>query len=329
MASQGSVYLRGNTYWVSFQNRAWKQVRKTAGRGATEKQAEALLKRLKAADKAAERRGDLDAKQKAAIWTTYTKWRETELPTLKSRHATANHAAHVEPYINKGQEWGQLPEIAHRIVADGLSKGLKAATINRRLAVLIRLANLAYRWGWTDIQHSKRVAKLREPPGRTFFLSLEQVEALAEACTLEGAADLIRLAAWTGLRLGELMRLKPDMVRNGAIVLPSDTKTGKARTVPVPAHILPILARVPVECSQGQLRAQWIKARAAVGLEHIRIHDLRHTYASWLVQSGASLRTVQELLGHTSAKCTVRYTHLDSRSLRGAVAKMAEWNAAG
>jgi site-specific recombinase XerD len=68
-----------------------------------------------------------------------------------------------------------------------------------------------------------------------------------------------------------------------------------------------------------QLREQWEAARADQGLEHIRFHDLRHTYASWLVQAGAPLKAVQDLLGHTTLAMTQRYAHLGADHLRSAV----------
>ncbi len=57
-------------------------------------------------------------------------------------------------------------------------------------------------------------------------------------------------------------------------------------------------------------------------MEHVRLHDLRHSYASWLVQAGVSLYAVQRLLGHSGPAMTQRYAHLETSELRAVVGKL-------
>ncbi|MGH9897133.1 MAG: tyrosine-type recombinase/integrase, partial [bacterium] len=66
------------------------------------------------------------------------------------------------------------------------------------------------------------------------------------------------------------------------------------------------------------------RARIAAGLPHVRFHDLRHSYASWLVQAGADLRIVKELLGHTTMQVTDRYAHLRTEDLESAVLRLGK-----
>ena len=68
---------------------------------------------------------------------------------------------------------------------------------------------------------------------------------------------------------------------------------------------------------------EWDAARDATGLRHVRFHDLRHTYASWLVQAGVPLHTVGTLLGHSSPAMTARYAHLAPDTLAAAVATLS------
>ena len=80
---------------------------------------------------------------------------------------------------------------------------------------------------------------------------------------------------------------------------------------------------MPLEINNHLLRTAFEKARRDCGMEWLHFHDLRHTYASWLVQSGAPLRAVQELLGHTTLAMTQRYSHLGSEHLLDAVSNMS------
>lgn len=79
---------------------------------------------------------------------------------------------------------------------------------------------------------------------------------------------------------------------------------------------------LPIALTARQIRDGFAIARAAVGMSHIRFHDLRHTYASWLVQGGAGLAAVRDLLGHSSLAVTSRYSHLARPDLVAATSKL-------
>ena len=128
--------------------------------------------------------------------------------------------------------------------------------------------------------------------------------------------DAIMLAALTGLRRGELLALQPEDRRDGALVL-KDTKNGRPRIVPLPPEAVGI--RLPIKLSPDGLEWGFREARRKAKMAHVRFHDLRHTYASWLVQSGASLTVVRDLLGHSSLAVTSRYAHLAHEHLREAI----------
>jgi hypothetical protein len=92
--------------------------------------------------------------------------------------------------------------------------------------------------------------------------------------------------------------------------------------IPLPEAALEIASRLPLPLGDQQLRLSFEAARIAVGRPDLHFHDLRHTYASWLVQSGVHLRAVQELLGHSTLTMTQRYSHLAPEHLRDAVRTM-------
>jgi integrase len=149
-----------------------------------------------------------------------------------------------------------------------------------------------------------------------------------------------RLLLLTGCRLGEIQTLRWSYVSARYLELP-DSKTG-ARRIPLPPAAQVVLASLPrfdgnpfVICGavDGQhitdLQRPWRRIRAAAGLQDVRIHDLRHTYASNAVANGMPIQMVGKLLGHTQIQTTMRYAHLaDDPVLRAAESNSAWLNAA-
>ncbi len=164
---------------------------------------------------------------------------------------------------------------------------------------------------------------------RERFLNREEMQRLAEtmrAMESEGAlhpysAAIIRLLLFTGARRGEITNARWQDVdlERGVLVVPKG-KTGR-RHIRLAAPACQIFADLPrisdwvFPASSGEnsfqgLPRQWRVLRERAGLDGLRIHDLRHTFASLAVQGGASLYMVQHLLGHSDASMTQRYAHL-------------------
>jgi integrase len=126
--------------------------------------------------------------------------------------------------------------------------------------------------------------------------------------------------------------LKWEQIRNGFIYL-TGTKSGKARQIPINDRLAEVFREVRrgnqlkspyIFCgSDGkrffEVKRSFASACRKAGIEAFRFHDLRHTFASRLVMKGASLKAVQELLGHASMAMTMRYAHLSHEHLRDSV----------
>lgn len=218
-----------------------------------------------------------------------------------------------------GKPLDALDDVAARVKTDGARNGLSPAGINRYLAILRRIGNLAERWGWTDKALGRRVQLLPGERQRETIISREQVEALAAHCPpVEG--DAVRFFAMSGLRRSELLRLQPADIVSGSAIVDSRAKSGKGRAVPLPPQALEIARnRLPWAMTEKTLRTAFERARVAVGLPGVRLHDLRHAYASHLAASGAAAADLRDLLGHSSLAVTSRYTHVTADRLRGAV----------
>jgi integrase len=203
---------------------------------------------------------------------------------------------------------------------------------NRTVALLSKMFNLAEKWGLRadGTNPCRHVEKYRERKVER-FLSGEELarlgEVLAEAgrtgSELPSVIAAIRLLLLTGCRLNEILTLRWADVDFGQRALRiRESKTG-AKTVYLsdPAlEVLQSIKRAPgnphviVGEKSGShivnLRKPWYRLRAEAGLSDVRIHDLRHTYASYAAASGLSLPIIGALLGHTQPQTTARYAHL-------------------
>lgn len=214
---------------------------------------------------------------------------------------------------------------------------------NRTLGVLSKMFNLAEAWGLRPdgTNPCRHVAKYKEVK-RERFLSSMELQTLGDILNhveIEGSESpyiiaALRLLILTGCRLSEIQTLKWEYITAVGMELP-DTKTG-ARRIPLPdaaravlssIHHLPDNPYVIVGTVPGQFATDfqrpWRRIRKLAGLDDVRIHDLRHTYASNAVSAGMPIQMVGRLLGHTQLQTTMRYAHLADDSVR----KAAEQNA--
>lgn len=226
------------------------------------------------------------------------------------------NAVLLAPFVT-GKAASQAPDAAREAIAAW--SHLSPSTVNRRLAVLKAALHYAWRQGWVRDNLSGRIERLREPPGRSEYLTRAQVAALAKAAT-EPLRTAILIAAYTGLRASELLVAVPAADRR-TVTIP-DSKTGRTRTVPVPERVSRLVARLPLPTDYHALSWAFRSARAAAGLPGVHFHDLRHTCASWLINAGVDLYTVGTILGHTAPATTQRYAHLAHATLAKAMRKL-------
>lgn len=244
------------------------------------------------------------------------RWLREEFPRLKSQQSHRSLVKLLLPFC-EGKALAEVVEVANEVRKDCLAKGLAAAPINRRLALLKRIAKLAYRrWHWLENDLGAKIELLPGEVRRTEWVTLAEARKLVSASRPGKAREAIRWAVLTGLRSGEIQKLQPHDIRGGYIYL-KDTKSGKPRTVPVPLELDP--ARFPFGIKPTYLSKAFQEARRLAGLPHIRFHDLRRSYGTWLVQRRVEAPTVRDLLGHSTTTMTSRYLGTDLTQLRKAV----------
>lgn len=310
-----SIRRKGNRWEVRLRLGAGRRVERTLPPGATRADARALETQIRRAqiDSATGRKPD------RLIDDALDQWIATGADKLRSWKRDLQYRINVLREYTAGKPLEQLVTVAEKVKKDGQAEGLAAPSINRYIALLRRVGNLAERWGWTDLPLGRRVQLLPERSERHVYLTAAEVKKLARHAG-QPVADMIHFSALTGLRLGEMLNIQPDQVRDGLLILSSDTKSGRPRGVPLPPDAAKIAAkRLPWGVSKDQLRDRFVEARKTAGMPTVRWHDLRHTYASWLVQAGQPLTAVRDLLGHSSLAVTHRYAHLAPAHLVQAV----------
>lgn len=258
--------------------------------------------------------------QKPLLEDALDKWLEDYVPFLKQPDNLRNKAKYIRPFLQ-----GKTFEDVSAAVLEMRKAWLKLSptTINRRLMVLRRICHLAHaKWEWIDKPVHKKVELIHGENQRHYYLTRAEVEKLRMNCTIQEAGDLIVLAAYTGLRWSEMWQVTKRDVFNGALRLSARTKNGKPRSIPLHPKALAIAERMPLDITYTTLRKQWEQSRKLSGLGHFRWHDLRHTFASWLVQQGTQLQVVKELMGHSTIAVTMRYAHLCVDNLKEAVNRL-------
>jgi integrase len=220
-----------------------------------------------------------------------------------------------------------------------LNEGLARKSVNNHLTVLRRSLAIAVEWGL--IESVPVIRWLELPPPEFDFLTIVEARRLIEAADAEWRCMII-VAVRTGLRLGELLALRwVDVDLDGGRLVVrraaargviGTPKNGKAREVPLSEQAADALRNQQprrgefVFCTpagsmltRGATKWPLKRALARSGLRTIGWHVLRHSFASQLVMRGAPLKSVQELLGHSTIEMTMRYSHLSPDARRDAV----------
>lgn len=216
---------------------------------------------------------------------------------------------------------------------------------NRTLTTLSKMMKLAELWGLRD-RHSNPCEQIEKYPEhkRERFLSPTEIRSLGaalDAAEETGSESLYAVAAYrllllTGCRLSEIQTLEWSSVHldEAELRLP-DSKTGR-KTVYLGAAAIEVFRALPrtpgnpyviegklPDSHLTDLQHPWQRIRAAAGLDGVRIHDLRHTFASGALAVGEALPIIGKLLGHTQVQTTARYAHLASDPVKKAADKIA------
>ena len=285
--------------------------------------------------------GDPSAKQaKTKAIPLYRELAEMHL-TYAANHHRSDGAQrilrnHVIPRFGKLR----LDEIKQQDITRWLAEkrqgGMAPASIAKIRTTLSKSFELARQWELFDGNPTRHCPKEAYNNARERYLTSDEANALKLACECSANPQLkhiVGLLLLTGARKSELLKAKwSDIDIDKRTWTLNMTKNGRGRHVPLSRAALAIIEQLPKypDCPWllpnpqtllpfTDVKRSWMQARNAAGLDDVHLHDLRHSYASALVNSGVDLYQVGKLLGHRSpAVSSARYSHLANDTLMAA-----------
>jgi len=246
------------------------------------------------------------------LWDEY--WKRHGAKKKSSDQDLRNWNLHILPRFAKNK----LSAMTYSMVAD-LMDDMKGSPIaaNRTLALLSKMFNFGHRpLEWLDKNPCNGVQRYKEVKRKRYMRGEEaaKIAELLDAAAKDSPASVafIYLLILTGARKGEIADAKWAWLDGNILNLP-DSKTG-AKSVYLPPQALDVLDRLPR--TNGTItgiqspKKLWERVRKDAGCPDLRLHDLRHSFASAALAAGLSLAQIGELLGHKSTQTTKRYAHL-------------------
>jgi integrase len=209
-------------------------------------------------------------------------------------------------------------------------------THNRILSLISHIFTKAIEWDYIEINPAQGIRKKKEEK-RTRYLSRDEINrllAVLDSYPQKHISQALKIILFTGSRRGEVLGAQWsefNFERQDWIKPLHKTKQRRTEKIPLNKETVEILVDMkqcrnsiflfPSDSKEGHMlgfKTSWRKIRALANLEDVRIHDLRHTYASLLINNGVSLSVIGKLLGHSNASTTERYAHLNNETLRAA-----------
>jgi integrase len=231
----------------------------------------------------------------------------------------------------------QLKAITPLMVDDYLAKRAserRPASVNKESQLLHHMFKQAMAWEKAIGNPVTHVRPLRVNNQRLRYLSKEEMQRLLSAAD-EILRPLVLVAIHTGLRRGEMFALTwPDVDFTLGIIRVLHTKNGERREIPMSLTLRETFQQLPRRLGSdrvfpGQagsgrvsIRGRFKRALREAGIEGFVWHDLRHTFASYLVMAGVNLTSVKELMGHKTIAMTLRYAHLAPDFQRDAINRL-------
>lgn len=214
-------------------------------------------------------------------------------------------------------------------------KKVSPSTVNREIIMLKHMYKKAVEWGYLIVSPIRNVKILKEPPGRVRYVKPAEWQRLLSACSRD-IRNIIIFARHTGLRRGEIFNLQwNDIDWDNKRITIHARKNNTSMIIPIKEVIYKMLKSMFASASSSYVfpgidgkrttyKTGFNAACKRADITDLRFHDLRHTFASDLVNNGADIRTVQALMGHKNIVSTIRYVHPTEKHMRKVIEAATE-----
>lgn len=330
------------TYYLRYKNALNKTAHQKLGRTTEISLAEAR-KRAKLQKAAIVQGADPRAEERArkAVITFSEFFDEKYLPHAKAHKRSWDRDVQLFRRIRDVFGSKRLNEITRHQIQDFHSsvkvEGLSPASADHHLKLIRHSLNLAVEWEMLDKNPAAGIKQFNADNKVEHYLDDDELQRLVSVLRANDPPMVCQVALFllsTGARLSEALNadwVHIDRVSRVWRIPATNSKSKRIRAIPLNDHAIEVLDRLGTEGKSAHLfinlktgerltavNKVWGRLRVKAGLKHLRLHDLRHQFASFLVNAGHTIYEVQKILGHSDTKVTERYAHLSLKTLQGA-----------
>ena len=245
----------------------------------------------------------------------------------------------MKPFVGSTKLGDITPVSIEKYRVERLKMGVTKSTVNREITIMKKMFNLAIDWNLTCSNPVMKVKLFSDKDTQKEKILTREEETKLLAEIPDYLKPILIVALNTGMRRGEILTLKweqVDLARR--IIRVRYTKSGKSRIIPINDVLLNTFLELErLNCGNVYLflnpktglpyievKKSFKAACQRAGIEGLRFHDLRHTFATSLIESGVDIITVRDLLGHFSVRVTQRYTHSNQYQKVAAVQRLTK-----
>jgi len=322
----GTVYKQNGKWYVQYSFRGERYKRAV---GKTKTKAKEVLRKIETdliSDKF-----NLPVRNKMTFKKLADYWLENYSKINNAPSQCAKNRERIEKHLKPCFGDCEISQITPRMIDEYKQSKhgkLSSATINRTLAILRKMFNDAMRWDFMSQNPMTFIQQLRENEKGFDFYSTEETGMFLKNCSND-FYPIVCCAVYTGMRIGEIVALKWEDVDFEKRIIRVEksgngsTKSRKIRYIPINKRLLNVLKELRKttrsdlvfpdergEMRRIDFRGEMRRAAENAGIRKIRMHDLRHTFASNYVISGGNIVSLQKILGHSTINMTLRYAHL-------------------
>lgn len=336
----GSVFRRKRkdakaVKWYVEYSYGGKRIRKIAEGASTKSEARAYLREI---ERKIDRGEYIPKKRKEVFFEVlagyYMKWAKVNKLSWKRDRIFLDH---LVPFFKRKM----LHQISPMLIEHHKRKRKKAvsgSTINKELSCLRHMLNMAIDEGFLAQNLVKKVRFFPEQNQKERILKEREIMELLKHCN-DQIRPIIIIALNTGMRRGEILNLRWQSVDLGIKFISVErTKSGKGRKIPMNSLVERTLWELWMKKADNEyvfwnrrtgkpfqdVKKSFKSACCKAKIDNLRFHDLRHTFATRLVERGVDIVTVSQLLGHSSIRMTMRYSHPSPDHKRKAVENLVK-----